>query len=196
MPVSLSDFSPLREFVLQELEFTQFARSRDSPLSIGAMQAVSSWSLIDEAMLELFVWLSQRNRHRAAVAFKSAACFRTKCSMIAAAAKNAESATRFGTLEKLLSVALKAKRRRNRLEDWTWGYSDTFPNALLLIKPSGDVSCDLSIRDVFVYQDYELANIVREHARIADCLGLYQKITTVEGNPVEGRQRLMEPLGI
>lgn len=196
MPISLSDFSPLREFVLQELELNQFERSTNSPLSFDAMEAVSSWSLVDEAMLELFVGLSRRNRHRVAVSFKSAACFRAKCNMVAAAAKNALGETRFGTLEKLLSVALKAKRRRNRLEDWTWSYSDTFPNALLLIKPSEDVSCDLSNRDVFVYQGYELTNIVREHARIAECLGLYQKITIVEGNPEKACERLMEPLGI
>ena len=192
MPVSLSDFRSLRDFVLQEKEFTQFAHSEDSPLSFDAMQAVSSWSMVEKAMLELFVFLLRGNSHRVSASFMAVDCFRTKCNIVAAAATSALSETRLGTLKKLLAVALKAKRRRDRLENWTWGYSDTFPNALLLIEPSVDALDAASSRNVFVYQDYDLRNIMCEHTRIAESLNLYQKITLIEGDPTEASEWLME----
>lgn len=196
MPVSLSDFRQLRDPILQEIESSQSAPSKDCPLSSDAIRAVSSWSMVEQAMLELFVFLLRGNRHRVAASFKAVNCFRTKCNMIAAAAKNGLFETRFTTLEKLLSVTLKAKRRRDRLEAWAWGYSDTFPNALLLIKPSDDSSAAHSGRDILVYQGHELKNMVCEHSRIARCLDLYRKLTVVEGDPVEASERLMEWLGI
>jgi len=192
MPVFLSEFRSPNEFPFHEINFNERARFRNPEIYDCAMEAVASWSGVEKAMLQLYVFLVRGNSDRAAASIMAVNDFRTKCFIVAAAAKGAISERRFETLKKLLSVALKSKRRSDLLTSWTWGYSDALPDALLLVAPTIDSLDAVSTRDVLVYPKRDIENMKSENSRITEYLQAYKRIALLEGDREEANERLFE----
>lgn len=134
-------------------------------LGVLAMEAVISWCHVEEFMLQMHVRLLGGEDEAATVAYLSLEGDGPKIAMLKSVAKFRLEPRYFDLFNAVLSLVKSAKKNRDKLVHWAWGYSPDLPDAYLLSDPRKNVH-STNTDYVYVYSSNDFEDIVRTNDRL------------------------------
>lgn len=166
MPQPLSKVAPHANVFIGNVGDRPLARHPQ--LALLTIEAIASWSNVENFMLGLFIQLLGGNESLASDVFLSLEAQSAKTAAIQAAAnfvlKNEPEKIKI--LKAILSMAKTNEKSRNKLAHWVWGDSPDIQDALLLINPKTTTIYDLDRSEIFVYREQDFASIIQANDRL------------------------------
>jgi hypothetical protein len=168
---------------------------------------IAAWSNIEESLCIFLSMLLHASENAITAMLAATESRAAQLRMIEAAAKAEMPQNYFDSFSVLLTSQIRpAMKERDKLAHWCWGISDEIPDALLIMKPSDNVTGELEAlkiqaataepmvkvenkREVFVVtagdldRMYERFDVARENLRFATAL-VWSKNTTQERDQV------------
>lgn len=193
MPNPLSRVAPRASIIYGNIGDNPLAHNPE--LAFLAMQAIATWSDVEQFMLRLYVTLAGGAKSDAAALFLALESDGPKNQAINTLAErklDKQNQAVLATIQKLASTQYK---KRNALAHQTWGWSPNLTDALLLVDPRVTVVWDFhdndkEIRDhVMVYKKPELLSIIKDNQRVAGMGMMFTTIISPSQNP-----RILETL--
>lgn len=165
MPQPLSRVAPNASIVVGNAGDRPIARHPD--LAVLAMEAIASWSNVENFMLGLFLELFGGHSSLAAEVFLSLEGRAAKLAAINAAATSVlkDRDEELRVLRAILAIVKTNEKDRNKLTHWIWGDSPNLPDALLLVDPRTTLG-KLDHSDVYVYRAQDFIAITQANDRL------------------------------
>ena len=173
MPQPISDVAPDANIAFANVGDRPLARHPD--LALLAMEAIESWSNVENFMLNFFLELFGGNRTLAANVYLSLDGWNAKSSAIRAAANSVLDENSNRLLNAILAVFKTNQKSRDKLAHWTWGDSPQVPDGLLLANPKAQIT-DTDKDQIYVYREQDFKNIIEANNRLCGYAQLFQFI--------------------
>jgi hypothetical protein len=138
-------------------------------LGLLAMEAIASWSNVENFLLGLYLELLGGAGDRAAIAYLAIETQSAKTQAIRAVAQNVLSSENFELLTAILAVAKTSQKSRDKLAHHVWGFSPNLSDALLLIDPrvaARQPERDDYRKNVMVYRESDFRGAIDTNNRI------------------------------
>lgn len=166
---------------------------RHPELAVLAIEAIASWSNVENFMLEMFVCLLGGNESLAADIFLSFENQSAKTAAINAAANTVlkEKPDELAILKTIVAISKTNEKSRNKLAHWTWGDSPNIPNGLLLINPKSSIG-ELDKSEIYVYKQADFTSIIEANDKLCS-YGLRFKFI-LQGHPANRDGKLLAEL--
>lgn len=210
MPQPLSRVHPNAGGYIGAIPDLSFAHRPE--LGLLAMQSISSWSLVEERKLRLFLTLLGGPNDNGAIAYLSITNIQARNHMIDRIAAERLSNERYSLLKAIQKLASSKIKERDKLAHWLWGYSDAVPDGLLLANPR--VTVPLMYVDVdqtskqgftafhdkrntlsnhiLVYKNHDFINIVNDAEQL--CSYLHRLDFILRDHPANRQNALYDAL--
>ena len=119
-------------------------------------------------MVRFFIELLGGNNAMAASVYLALEGKGPKSKAIEVAADHAlkEKPDQSSLLRVILEIAATNQKARDKLTRWTWGYSPSLPDALLLVNPKTGSEKVLDKSEVFVYREADFREIIEANDRL------------------------------
>ena len=165
MPQPISRVVPNASIVLGNVGDRPLARHPD--LALLAIEAISSWSNVENFLLKLFVQLFGGTESLATNVFLSLENQSAKTAALNAAALTVfqDGAEEYRVFRAILAIAKTNEKDRNKLAHWTWGDSPNIPDGVLLVDPRASIA-ELDRSKVYVYKEKDFLSIVEANNRL------------------------------
>ena len=165
MPQPLSRVMPGANVVIGNAGDRPLLRHPD--LAALAIEAIASWSNVENFMLKMFLQLLGGNESVATNIYLALENQAAKTAAINAAAEAvlSEKPNELTVLKAIIAISKTNEKSRNKLAHWTWGDSPNIPDGLLLINPRSSVG-NLEHSDVFVYKELDFNSIIEANDKL------------------------------
>jgi len=166
MPQPLSKIMPNASVIIGNAGDRPLARHPE--LAVLAIEAIASWSNVENFLLNLFIQLFGGNTSLAANVFLSLEVQSAKTSAVLAAANSVlmDKPQEIKLLKAILALAKTNEKSRNKLAHWIWGDSPNIPDALLLANPKIISAYGIDQSQIFVYQKQDFISIIQANDRL------------------------------
>jgi len=140
---------------------------RHPRLAALAIEAIASWSNVENFMLRMFVQLFGGNESVATNIFLSLDNQSSKTAAINAAADTVlkEKPDELSVLKAIMTISKTNEKSRNKLAHWVWGDSPNIPDALLLINPKSSIG-NLDMSEIYVYKEPDFTSIIEANDKL------------------------------
>jgi len=140
---------------------------RHPQLATLAIEAIASWSNLENFMLEMFVQLFGGNKSLATNIFLSLENQSAKTAAINAAANTAlkEKPDVLVVFRAIMAISKTNEKSRNKLAHWIWGDSPNISDGLLLINPKSSIG-DLDKSEIYVYKESDFTSIIEANDKL------------------------------
>ena len=140
---------------------------RHPQLATLAIEAIASWSNVENFMLQMFVQLFGGNKSLATNIFLSLENQSAKTAAINAAADTAlkEKPDVLVVFEAIMAISKTNEKSRNKLAHWIWGDSPNISDGLLLINPKSSIG-DLDKSEIYVYKESDFTSIIEANDKL------------------------------
>ncbi|MCO6388642.1 hypothetical protein [Aliihoeflea sp. 40Bstr573] len=142
---------------------------KNPALGLLAMEAIASWSNVENFLLGLYLELLGGAGDRAAIAYLAIETQSAKTQAINAVARSVLSDEHSRLLAAILAVAKTSQKSRDKLAHHVWGFSPDLPAALLLIDPrvaARETEPEEYRKHVMVYRELDFREIIDLNNRI------------------------------
>lgn len=165
MPQPLSRVLPGASVVIGNAGDRSLLRHPD--LAALAMEAIASWSNVENFMLKMFLQLLGGDESVATNIYLALENQAAKTAAINAAAEAVlnEKPNELAILKAIIAISKTNEKSRNKLAHWTWGDSPNIPDGLLLINPRSSVG-NLEYSDIFVYKELDFNSIIEANDKL------------------------------
>ena len=129
---------PLKSVSKQAIAFAmdREALERKPELAKMAMDTIALWSSIEVRLSSVLVELLGAQARPAMAMFSALTSSQAQMAALTAAAQTVLPAEYAQVFESAMVVVRRAAKLRHKFAHWVWGYSDSFPDCLLLVDPS------------------------------------------------------------
>lgn len=162
MPQPLSKVVPNANVLIGNAGDRPLARHPE--LAVLAIEALASWSNVENFLLHLFIQLFGGQGSLAADIYLDFDNQNAKSRAIATAAKTLDK-NKQKLLQAILDLAKTNQILRDKLAHHTWGDSSDLPDALLLVDPKATIN-DLDRENIFVYRRIDFENMINANDRL------------------------------
>lgn len=140
---------------------------RHPQLATLAIEAIASWSNVENFMLKMFVQLLGGNKSLATNIFLSLENQSAKTAAINAAANTAlkEKPDVLVVFKAIMAISKTNEKSRNKLAHWIWGDSPNISDGLLLINPKSSIG-DLDKSEIYVYKESDFTSIIEANDKL------------------------------
>lgn len=150
-------------------------------LAVLAMDAIATWSNVENFLLNIYIALAGGNKSDAATMFLAIEGDGPRTAAITALADRNLDALRREMLRAIVRTAVTYSKDRHKLAHWVWGLSPNLPDALLLANPRVLASLDVQDRDaftnnVFVYRQADFERITANNTRLCGLGALFRLV--------------------
>jgi len=137
---------------------------RHPQLAALAIEAIASWSNVEDFMLNMFVELLGGNESLATNIFLSLENQSAKNAAIYAAVNTVlkEKQDALEVFKAIMAISKTNEKSRNKLVHWTWGDSPNIPDGLLLIDPKASIS-NFDKSEIYVYKESDFTSIIESN---------------------------------
>lgn len=152
--------------------------NRHPELGLLAINAISSWSNVENWLLRLFVKILGGDQSMSANIFLSLGNQTAKNAAINAAAKTLlTDQEELQVFDAIIKIAKTNEKARNKLAHWTWGDTPNVPDAVLLIDPRTTLS-DIDCKDVYVYKRVDFVSIIESNIELCSLILNFDQVLT------------------
>ncbi len=192
MPQPLSKVLPNAGFQLGNAGDRPLERHPD--LAVLALEALASWSNVENFMLHLFIELFGGNDSIASEMYLALESQSAKKAAICSAANVflKDKLNEMNVLQAILAIMKTNEKDRNKLAHWIWGDSPLIPDALLLIDPRNTLNVELDLSEIFVYKAHDFYSIIKSNDHLCG-IGLEFNFI-IQGHPANWDGRLLNKL--
>lgn len=140
---------------------------RHPELAVLAIEAIASWSNVENFMLNLFIQLFGGNESMSANIYLSLENQSAKNAAINAAADTAlkEKPEELSVFKAIMAISKTNEKSRNKLAHWTWGDSPNIADGVLLIDPRSSIG-ELDKSEIYVYKAQDFNSIIQANDRL------------------------------
>lgn len=136
------------------------------PLGVLAMEAIISWSNVEQFMLNTYLQMMGGPNELAAVAYLALETQSAKTDAINAIADKVLDKEKRALLAAILKVAKTSQKGRDKLAHHIWGYSPQIPDGFLLVHPKDALADRLDHDAIYVWKDADFQGIIRQNDRL------------------------------
>lgn len=140
---------------------------RQPQLAALAIEAIASWSNVENFMLKMFVQLLGGDESLATNIFLSLENQFAKTAAIKAAANTVleEKTDELAVFKAIMAISKTNEKSRNKLAHWIWGYSPNILDGLLLMNPKSSID-NLDISEIYVYKESDFTSIIEANDKL------------------------------
>ena len=140
---------------------------RHPQLAALAIEAIASWSNVENFMLKMFTELFGGHESLATDIYLSLENQSAKTASINAAANNVlkEKPEELAVLKAIISISKTNEKSRNKLAHWTWGDSPNIPDGVLLINPKSSIG-NLNKSEMYLYKENDFTSIIEANDKL------------------------------
>ena len=140
---------------------------RHPELAVLAIEAIASWSNVENFMLNMFIQLFGGNESMSANIYLSLENQSAKNAAINAAAGTAlkENPEELSVFKAIMAISKTNEKSRNKLAHWTWGDSPNIADGVLLIDPRSSIG-ELDKSEIYVYKAQDFNSIIQANDRL------------------------------